>query len=116
MVGTVAQADNFQRFQSALALGGAARTLPFVQHRQLDVLERRSARQQVESLKNETDFLVAYIGQFIPVELRDIYSIEEVFPGGWPVEAAERIHHGGFSRAARAHQRHKLARANLQRN
>src|SRR2546429_3018914 len=41
-----------------------------VDQRQLDVMQRSSAGQQIESLKDKTDFLIAYARQFRSEERR----------------------------------------------
>jgi len=46
-----------------------------VDQRQLDVVQRRSAGQQIESLKDETDLLIAYPRQFVIVHLGNILAI-----------------------------------------
>ena len=72
VVGAVAEADGFQRLQRPLALALAVQPLARVKHRQLDVFQGGRARKQVEALKDEADFLIADVGQFVAVELRNI--------------------------------------------
>ena len=42
-----------------------------VDQRQFDVVQRRGARQQIEGLEDETDFLVANVGELIVIEFAD---------------------------------------------
>src|SRR5215467_13280235 len=65
--------------------------------RQLNVLERSSAAEQIESLKHETEFQIAKIGEFIAIERAHIISIEEIFAASGRIETAENIHERGLS-------------------
>ena len=56
-----------ERLQGPLALLVAPADGARVEHRQLDVLQRRGARQQVEPLEDEADLLVADVGQLVAV-------------------------------------------------
>jgi hypothetical protein len=85
-----------------------------VKERQLHVLERRGAGEEIESLEDEADLGVADLGEGVAGEVRDVLAVEHVASGGGAVEAAEEIHEGGLAGARRAHDRHEVARANLQ--
>src|SRR6266850_610853 len=50
-----------------------------VDQRQLNVMKRGGAGQQVEGLKNEPDFLVSYARQLIVVHLGNVLGVEPVF-------------------------------------
>ena len=65
MTGALAQAHDFQRSSGAFPLLASADAWSGVEHRQLGVFQRRSAREQIETLKNKTDFFVAQSRQFI---------------------------------------------------
>ena len=67
-----------------------ARTV--VQQRQLDVIERRRPREQVESLKDETELLVPYIRELVLAQALYANSIEGIGALGRDVETAEDIH------------------------
>ena len=67
-------------------------------------------------MKDEPDLLVADVGQLVAVELRNVNAVEKIFSARGPVEAAERVHHRGFARTARAHQRDEFALENFQRH
>ena len=51
-----------------------------VHHRQLDVLERRRARQQVVGLEDEAEAAAADVRQLVGREMRDVAPFEEVRP------------------------------------
>ena len=74
-----------------------------VECRQKYIFEGGGARQQVETLKDEADTLVADDGELSFVELADIFPGEEVLPCGGAVEAAEDIHHSAFARTRWPH-------------
>src|SRR5436190_12039908 len=79
---------------AAIARGHAA-----VEQRQLDVLEGGGAGEQVEHLKHEADFRVAYGRELIAREPRDVLTVEPVHTIGRPVETAEQIHERRLARA-----------------
>src|SRR5262252_2920026 len=60
MVGAVAQADEFEHLLRTLVPLGRLHRVAAVEERQLDVVERRRPRQQVENLEHEPDLLVAH--------------------------------------------------------
>jgi len=104
----VRESDRGQGPFRALAHVPARAAMPAIEHRQLDIFECGRAREEIETLKNETELFVAKVGEFVAVELRNIDSVEQVNAAGRPVETAKRIHEGRFSRAARAHDRHEF--------
>ena len=61
--------------------------VPVVEHRHLDVFQRRRAGKQVEALKDKADFLVAHIGQLVAVEGGNVNAVQPVMPAGRPVQA-----------------------------
>ena len=78
VIHALAQADVGQRFLGAVdALGGGGAV---VDQRQLHVVQRGGAGQQIEGLKDEADLLVADAGQFVVVELADQLAVEPVRP------------------------------------
>jgi hypothetical protein len=74
-----------------------------VDERQLDVVQRGGAGQQVEGLEDEADFLVADAGELVVVELGDVVAVEPVLALGGRVEAADQVHQGGLAGAGGAH-------------
>src|SRR6185503_4455804 len=59
---------------------------------QFNVMKRRGPCQQVEGLKNETDFLIANARQLVVVHLGNVFGVEPVFALAWRVETANKIH------------------------
>ena len=82
------EADVGERLLGALDAfrGGHA----VVDERQLDVVQRRGAREQVEGLEDESDFLVANARQLIVVEFADELAVQ-------PVLAVARAYRGSRS-------------------
>src|SRR6266571_5227791 len=107
--GTVGQPDGFQRAERELALRPAWKMPMDVEHRQFDVLERRSSGQQIETLKNKTNLLVPNIGQLVAVELGDVGAVQPITPLSGPIQAADDVHESGFARTTGAHDGDKLA-------
>ena len=82
---------------------------PGVDERQLHVVERGGAGQQVEGLEDEADLAVAHRGQLVVVHLRDHLAAQHVGAPAGGVEAAHDVHEGGLAGAGGAHHRHVLA-------
>src|SRR5262249_163586 len=87
-----------------------------VKQRQLDVFASGRARQQIETLKNETEFVIANISELIAVQRRHVVVVQNIATRSWAIEATENIHQRRFTGTACAHQRDKLASLNLERN
>ena len=87
-----------------------------VKQRQLDVLARRGARQQIETLKNETEFVIANVGELIAIEHGNVGVVQKVTTGGRPIETTENVHQRRFAGTARAHERDEFAALDLERN
>src|SRR5436309_2133083 len=68
VISAIGEADDIQTVQRTIADLGSGKS-PFapVEHRKLDVLQRGRARQKVEALEHETDFLISDVGQLILV-------------------------------------------------
>src|SRR5207302_9394827 len=73
------------RRRRATRAGGESR----VDERQLDVVQRRRPRQQVERLKDEADLFVADPGERVIAQVGDLLSVEPVLAAGRRVEAAD---------------------------
>src|SRR5205085_4550608 len=86
----IGEADAGERAPRALVLLGEWQRP--VEERQLDVLERGRARQQVEGLKDEADAAVADLGTRVAVERRDLDAGEAIAAARRPIEAAEDVH------------------------
>ena len=105
--------QNRVRFVAQLRVGQAMRA---VKQWQLDILARRSARQQIETLKNETEFVIANICELIAIEHGNIGIIQNVTTGSRPIETSKNIHERRFAGTARSHQRDEFAALDLERN
>ena len=86
--------------------GGA---LAAVEQRQLDVLLRRGARQQVEALEHEAEVAPAQPRALVARQRLDVRAVEQVLPGARRVQAAEDVHRGRLARAAGPHDGDELA-------
>ncbi len=82
---------------------------PGVDQRQLDVVQRVGAGQQVEGLEHEADLAVADRGQLVVRELLDRGAVQAVGARGRLVEAADHVHQGGLAAARGTHDGHVLA-------
>src|SRR5690606_10578205 len=82
-----------------------------IDERQLDVLERRRAVQQVESLKDEADEVASEQRPLLAREPGDVRALEEIPAARRPIEAAQDVQARRLAGAARARQRDELARA-----
>ena len=80
-----------------------------VDQRQLHVVQRRGARQQVEGLEDEADLLVADARQLVVVHLADLLAVQEVGALRRRVEAADQVHQRRLARARRPHDGDVLA-------
>ena len=62
-----------------------------------------STRQQVEGLKDESDFLVADAGQLIVVQFAHQLSVQPVLALGGRIKAPDEVHERGLAGTGRAH-------------
>src|SRR6266478_7187869 len=105
MMQTRLESDGFQQFNGPmLSLGdGAVRS----KHRDLHVLERGESREQMEGLENETDLVGGIRGEIGALRERSAAIPERA--RARMVERAKHLEQRGFSRAALAYDRDKLA-------
>jgi len=87
---------------------------PGVDQRQLDVVERVGARQQVEGLEHEADLVVAHPRQLVVSLLGDLLVLEPVRAAGRGIEAADDVHERRFARARGAHDGHVFVGVDLE--
>ena len=81
VVVALAEADGLQRLHRALVpLGGLHLAAAVVEQRQLDVVERRRAREQVEALEHEPDLPVADHRELVLRHPRHVLAVEDVLP------------------------------------
>ena len=105
-----AEADLFQKLVGARFAFGLLDAC--VQQRQGDVIEQHCARQQIETLKHESDKSIAKPRELIAGELRGVVAVQQIASLRGRVEAAENVHEGRFARARRTHDRDELALMN----
>ena len=111
MFGAIGEAHGLERRHGALAaFRRLDDALAGVEQRQLDVLDRRRARQQVEALKHEADRFVANPGELVGRQRRHVTAVQDVTAARRPVEAAEDVHEGRLARAGRSDDRDELGR------
>src|SRR5690242_17573356 len=100
MTRAMREADSVQRlFRTSVAF--RQRHLR-VDQRQLDVLGRRRAFEQVEALEHEADELIAYFRELDARQLRHVTPAEQVAAARGRVEAPEQVHEGRLAGARRA--------------
>ena len=87
-----------------------------VDERQLDVLARARAREQVELLEHEADAPVARCRELVAAHRVGRFAREPVLARRRPVEAAEDVHQRALARAGSAHHGDELARFDRQRH
>jgi hypothetical protein len=115
MCGAIREADRLERGHGAIApFTGLDHAAPGVEQRQLDVLGRRRARQQVEPLEHEANRLVAHASQLVAGQGRRVPPVQGVAPPRRPIEAAEDMHEGRLPRARRSDHRDELARGDVE--
>src|SRR4029077_274515 len=74
------------------------------------------ARQQIESLKNKTDFLVANPRQFLLGKLRNVLAVQAIYAAGGPVQATDQIHKRRLAGTGSPHDGNELPGPYLQGN
>ena len=89
---------------------------PAVQQGELDVLERRGSRQQVESLEDEPDLLVAHARELALRQLGHVAAVEPIGSGRRPIETPEQVHEGGLPRPGGPGEGDELSRLHVERD
>ena len=84
-----------------------------VDQRQFHIVQRGGARQQVERLENEADFLVADARQLVVGHRADQVAVDVVLALGRRIQAADQVHQRRLARAGRAHDGDILAALDL---
>jgi hypothetical protein len=80
----------------ALGAGHAA-----IDQRQLDILDGRGARQQIEALKDEAQHVTAQHRQLRAVEAAGRNALEQIVAGARHVETAKNVHRRRLAGAGR---------------
>lgn len=116
MIRPIAQADQIERALDPLGLFLPAQRRMRVEHRQLDILPSRRARQQIEPLKNKPNLSVPDFGQLFPAQFGNVHAIEFESSSSRLIQTPQDVHQGRFPGAARSHYRHEFARLHRQRH
>ena len=117
VVGAVAEADGLERRAGAPCRSRRLeRAAAVVEQRQLDVVERARARQQVEALEDEADLLVADARQIVARQPRHVAPSRTYWPLDRTVEAPEDVHERGLAGAGRSRDGHELAGLDVERH
>ena len=74
-----------------------------IEHRQFDILQSRSSRQQVESLKHKANLLAANVSPLIFRHFRNVLAIKNVMTARRLVQTADDVHGRGLTRTRRSH-------------
>src|SRR5437867_12912089 len=106
MVYTLVESNQRKNFQRAFAPLFAGESV--IHHRQLDIFQRRCTRQEIESLKDKPDSLIAYVSPVVTRQGADFLAFETVPAAGRSIETTQDIHKGGLARAGRSHNRNEL--------
>ncbi len=85
------------------------RRYAFIDEWEHDIPEHRSARQEIECLKDEAYLVPPDIGKLIVGERRDILAVQKILAASGIIQRAEDVHEGGFSGAGRTHDCHEFA-------
>src|SRR5438034_509165 len=109
VVGALSQADRVEQLERPPAPLLRGQRLGAVHERQLHILLRGGAGEQVEALEHEADLAVPEHGPAIAIELRDVLPLQQVAARAGPVEQADDVHEGRFAAAGSAHHRHEGA-------
>jgi hypothetical protein len=88
--------------------------VPLVKHRHFDVFQCGRTRKQIESLKDEANFLVANIREGVAIQGGHVNAVKPVVSARLAVETTNQIHQRAFARAAGTHDGDKFAGRNLQ--
>ena len=103
----VGQVDLGRGVERALAAFAAGDT--GVDQREFDIALHVKAWQEVEGLEDEADAAIAQTGQAVGARGADVLTGHRDAAGSRGVEAADEVHKGRFSAAARAGNGDKLA-------
>jgi hypothetical protein len=95
-------------------LGGLHLADAGVEQRQLDVVERRRPRQQVEALEDEADLLVPDHRELVLRHAGNVHAVEEVLAARRTIEAAEDVHQRGLAGTRGPGDRHELSRLDVE--
>lgn len=79
-----------------------------------DILQSTRSGQQIEALKNESDFTIAEPGQLLFAHALYVAPLQPITTSRWPVETAQYVHQSRFAGARDACQCDVIVLADLQ--
>ena len=91
-----------------MAISGLQLLRAVIEHRQLDVVERCRAREQVEALEHEADFSVPDDRELVLRHPRDVFTIQNVRAAGRAIQAPEDVHQRRFAGSRGTRDRDEL--------
>src|SRR6266581_9137905 len=115
MPDAVCHADAFKRFHHSLLAIDRWHSLTISQ-RQFDVFINCEIADQVETLEDESNFLIANARARAEVQIFDRLAVQLIFPFGWSVEQADDREQRRLPASRRAGHGHVLSLANRQVN
>src|SRR5688572_2258626 len=108
------QSHALQRLPRTLA--ALARGDSRIDHREFDVCQSACPRDQVESLKDEADLLIARVRKLVLRHRGYVDAVQYVCSTTQAIETADDVHHGRLSRTGGSHDRDELSSVDFQRN
>jgi hypothetical protein len=116
MIGTLTKTDGAERLHGELVALRRLHLAATVEQWELDVVERRRSRQQVEALEHEPNLPVADLGKLILRHLGHILTVQDVLPRGRAIETPEDVHQRGLAGTRRPRDREKFALPHIERH
>src|SRR5687768_1902539 len=104
VIHAIGQLDAVERLPRALL--PLVRRDAGVHERELDVVQGRRAREQVERLKDEPDLLVSDARELVVRHGRDLRAVQPVFAGRRRIQAADDVHERRLAGSRRTHDGH----------
>src|SRR5258708_40120732 len=92
----------------------AARKILVVEQRQFDILGDVQLVDQIEALEDESDGVLAQLGEPCTRTARDVLSAEPIFAAGRTIEHADDVEKSGFAAARWPHHSDELANRDFQ--
>src|SRR5437763_16462975 len=111
MLSSVGKSDHRECFRRAFLPLGFVDLC--VQRRQLCIFEGSGACQQIEALKNKSNFLIPNEGQCFFVVPRYIDPFEQVASRAGAVKTTKHVHESRFTATARSHDCQELTTMNI---
>src|SRR3989344_1314127 len=80
-----------------------------VEQRKHDIFKYGSAGQKVERLKHKSDLVLSNVGEFVIVECRDVFVVQEIGATGGRIKCAEYMHERRLTGSRWAHDCYKFS-------